>query len=80
MNSRRSLMLLMTCYTQFFAVCQSYLGGLLCTSDGSLPSERENEIYLKLRSAGIDPWELFIVDKSEDSPGAIDSRCWYPTT
>ena len=57
------------------AVGQSYLGGLLCTSDGSLPSlsERENKIYPKLRSAGIDPWELFIVDNSEDSPGAIDA-------
>mmetsp|Transcript_19627 Transcript_19627/g.48848 ORF Transcript_19627/g.48848 Transcript_19627/m.48848 type:complete len:585 (-) Transcript_19627:89-1843(-) len=57
------------------AVGQRYLGGLLCTADGSLPSEsvREEKIYPKLRSAGIDPWELFIVDNSEDSPGALDA-------
>jgi len=55
------------------AVGQIYLGGLLCTSDGSLPSEseRKEKIYPKLRSAGIDPWELFIVDNSEDSVGMI---------
>ena len=57
------------------AVGQRYLGGLLCTADGSLPSEsvREEKIYPKLRSAGIDPWELFIVDNSDDTPGAIDA-------
>jgi len=57
------------------AVGQRYLGGLLCTADGSLPSEsvRKEKIYPKLRSAGIDPWELFIVDNSEDSAGALDA-------
>jgi hypothetical protein len=57
------------------AVGQRYLGGLLCTADGSLPSEavRREKIYPKLRSAGIDPWELFIVDNREDSAGAIDA-------
>lgn len=57
------------------AVGQRYLGGLLCTCDGSLPSqaEREEKIYPKLRSAGIDPWELFIVDNSVNSPGALDA-------
>eukprot|EP00980_Cylindrotheca_fusiformis_P021076 scaffold8079_cov121-Cylindrotheca_fusiformis.AAC.4 len=54
------------------AVGQRYLGGLLCTSDGSLPKELE-EIYGKFRSAGIDPWELFIVDNSPDSPGALEA-------
>ena len=55
------------------AVGQRYLGGLLCTADGTLPSEtlREEKIYPKLRSAGIDPWELFIVDNSKDSSGAL---------
>ena len=55
------------------AVGQRYLGGLLCTADGTLPSEseREEKIYPKLRSAGIDPWELFIVDNSKDSAGAL---------
>merc|ERR1712127_194567 len=57
------------------AVGQRYLGALLCTADGSLPSESEmvEKIYPKLRSAGIDPWELFIVDNSEDSVGALDA-------
>ena len=57
------------------SVGQRYLGGLLCTADGSIPSEseREKKIYPKLRSAGIDPWELFIVDNSEDSVGALDA-------
>jgi hypothetical protein len=54
------------------AVGQRYLGGLLCTSDGSLPEERD-DIYAKLRSAGIDPWELFVVDNSMDSPKALDA-------
>lgn len=57
------------------AVGQSYIGGLLCTADGSVPSasELEQKIYPKLRSAGIDPWELFIVDNSNDSAGALDA-------
>lgn len=57
------------------AVGQRYVGGLLCTSDGSLPSEseRNEKIYPMLRSAGIDPWELFIVDNSDESPGALDA-------
>lgn len=56
------------------AVGQRYLGGLLCTAAGSLPSESDREpIYEKLRSVGIDPWELFVVDNREDSPGAIDA-------
>lgn len=48
------------------AVGQRYLGGLLCTADGSLPNDREY-IYDKLRSAGIEPWELFVVDNSIES-------------
>mmetsp|Transcript_24665 Transcript_24665/g.68095 ORF Transcript_24665/g.68095 Transcript_24665/m.68095 type:complete len:588 (+) Transcript_24665:165-1928(+) len=57
------------------AVGQRYLGGLLCTAEGSLPSEteRKEKIYPKLRAAGIDPWELFIVDNREDSAGMIDA-------
>jgi len=39
-----------------------------------LPSESEREpIYEKLRSAGIDPWELFEVDNRDDTPGAISA-------
>ena len=56
------------------AVGQRYLGVLLCTSDGALPPESERQpIYDKLRSAGIDPWELFVVDNSLDSPRALDA-------
>jgi hypothetical protein len=56
------------------AVGQRYLGGLLCTSDGSLPPMSKREpIYNKLRSAGIDPWELFVVDNSINSPRALDA-------
>lgn len=56
-------------------VGQRYLGGLLCTADGSLPSEseRKEKIYPMLRSAGIEPWELFVVDNSADSAGALDA-------
>ena len=56
------------------AVGQRYIGGLLCTADGALPAESaRGPIYEKLRSAGIDPWELFVVDNRSDSPGAISA-------
>jgi hypothetical protein len=46
----------------------------LCTVDGALPAESaRGPIYEKLRSAGIDPWELFVVDNRCDSPGAISA-------
>jgi len=39
-----------------------------------LPDESvRGPIYEKLRSAGIDPWELFVVDNRDDSPGAISA-------
>lgn len=51
---------------------QHYLGGLLCTADGTLPppASRE-EIWKAFQSAGIQPWELFVVDNDETSDGAI---------
>jgi len=56
------------------AVGQRYLGGLLCTADGTLPAEEHREpIYEKLRSAGIEPWELFECDNRMDSEGAMDA-------
>ena len=56
------------------AVGQQYIGGLLCTADGTLPSESERgAIYDKLRSCGIQPWELFVVDNDENSAGYIDA-------
>lgn len=51
-----------------------YLGGLVCTKDGKLPPESQREeIWAKLRSAGIQPWELFVCDNRDDTPGAIDA-------
>ena len=51
------------------AVGQKYLGGLLCTSDGEIPSSEKdlNQIWSLFRSAGIEPWELFVVDNKLSS-------------
>ena len=36
---------------------QRYIGGLLCTPDGQLPSsDKLDEIWKVLRSAEIEPW------------------------
>jgi hypothetical protein len=54
------------------SVGQRYLGGLVCTKDGELPPESaRDEIWSKLQSAGIEPWELFVCDNRSDTPGAI---------
>ena len=54
------------------AVGQRYLGGLLCTADGSLPDESELPVIWDcLRSAGIQPWELYTVKYDPTAPGAI---------
>jgi len=54
------------------AVGQKYLGGLLCTPDGSLPPESEREVIWKaFRRCGIEPWELYTVDNDEESAGAL---------
>ena len=56
------------------AVGQRYIGGLLCTPDGTLPPESELEkIWDVLRSAEIEPWELFVVDNNDSSPGALEA-------
>mmetsp|Transcript_25806 Transcript_25806/g.51743 ORF Transcript_25806/g.51743 Transcript_25806/m.51743 type:complete len:581 (+) Transcript_25806:95-1837(+) len=56
------------------AVGQRYIGGLLCTPDGTLPPESEMEkIWDVLRSAEIEPWELFVVDNDDTSPGALEA-------
>ena len=56
------------------AVGQRYLGGLLCTKDGMLPTEKElDHIWGVLRSAEIEPWELFVVDNNDESAGALDA-------
>lgn len=56
------------------AVGQRYIGGLVCTPDGTLPPESELEkIWEVLRSAEIEPWELFVVDNNDSSPGALEA-------
>eukprot|EP00574_Skeletonema_japonicum_P000066 CAMPEP_0201739508 /NCGR_PEP_ID=MMETSP0593-20130828/45818_1 /ASSEMBLY_ACC=CAM_ASM_000672 /TAXON_ID=267983 /ORGANISM="Skeletonema japonicum, Strain CCMP2506" /LENGTH=577 /DNA_ID=CAMNT_0048233781 /DNA_START=449 /DNA_END=2185 /DNA_ORIENTATION=- len=56
------------------AVGQRYIGGLLCTPDGTLPPESElGKIWDVLRSAEIEPWELFVVDNDESTPGALEA-------
>ena len=53
---------------------QRYLGGLLCTADGSLPPEESREeIWKVMRNCGMEPWELFVVDNNLQSPGAIEA-------
>ena len=54
------------------AVGQRYIGGLLCTPDGGLPPPGElDEVWRLFRSAEIEPWELFVVDNDETSPGGL---------
>lgn len=54
------------------AVGLRYLGGLLCTPNGSMPSDNQlSEIWECLASAGIQPWELYLVDNRMDSFGAL---------
>lgn len=56
------------------AVGQRYIGGLICTPDGALPPQSELEkIWGVLRSAEIEPWELFVVDNNDSSPGALEA-------
>lgn len=51
-----------------------YLGGLLCTPDGSVPDQTVlPQIWDCFRTAGIEPWELYMVDNRRDTPGAIDA-------
>jgi hypothetical protein len=57
------------------SVGQHYIGGLLCTADGSLPSDSSirEEVWEVFRSAGIEPWELFVVNNNPNDPGLIDA-------
>ena len=57
------------------AVGQRYLGGLLCTPDGSVPGDPDQlqRIWKAFRSAGIEPWELYVVDNRMDTPGALQA-------
>jgi VDE lipocalin domain len=52
-----------------------YLGGLLCTPDGKMPTN-PNELKIiwdHFRTAGIQPWELYSVDNRVDTPEAIEA-------
>jgi hypothetical protein len=52
------------------AVGQRYLGGLLCTADGSMPPpEQVQEAWKALKKTGIEPWELFIVNNDPHARG-----------
>jgi hypothetical protein len=55
------------------AVGQRYLGGLLCTPDGSLPTPESSmpEIWKAFQSVGIEPWELYVVTNDPKSEGAL---------
>lgn len=54
------------------AVGQRYLGGLLCTPDGKMPSaDKLPIVWSALGRAGIKPWELYVVDNDDDSPEAL---------
>jgi hypothetical protein len=54
------------------AVGLRYLGGLVCTADGSIPKQSEiPRIWECLNCAGIQPWELYAVDNDPSTPGAI---------
>jgi VDE lipocalin domain len=55
-------------------VGQRYLGGLLCTPDGLLPpTEQLPKVWDAFKSAGIQPWELYIVDNDINSSGALEA-------
>ena len=53
------------------AVGLQYLGGLICTPDGSMPTNPQQleRIYSCLHGAGIEPWELSIVNNDRQSVG-----------
>jgi hypothetical protein len=56
------------------SVGQRYLGGLLCTPDGSLPDESQlPQIWELFQSAGIQPWELYKCDNRQDTPSYIEA-------
>lgn len=51
---------------------QQYLGGLVCTPDGTLPPESaRTEIWEALEGAGISPWDLYVVNNDPTTAGAI---------
>lgn len=61
--------------SQFALLVQRYLGGLLCTVEGNLPNtddpSKNEEVWKLFRTAGIEAWELFIVNNDPKSAGSI---------
>jgi VDE lipocalin domain len=56
------------------AVGQRFMGVLLCTADGSLPNERQlSKVWKAVASAGVQPWELVVVDNDKRSVGYIEA-------
>jgi len=57
------------------AVGLKYLGGLLCTPDGSLPADSAilDQIWNIFRLCGIEPWELFLVNNDQSSPDYLEA-------
>ena len=46
----------------------------MCTADGMLPDEgRMPEVWEAVRAAGIEPWELFVVNNDKEAPGYIEA-------
>lgn len=59
------------------AVGQWYLGGLLCTPDGSLSEQRKlPELWDAIRAAGIEQWGHFNANKDKKSPGYVLEAGW----
>lgn len=53
---------------------QRYLGGLLCTPNGSLPPKSElDKVWSAFDVAGIAPWDLYVVNNDPDAPGAVEA-------
>ena len=54
-----------------------YVGGLVCTPDGTFQDiqtpQQWNAIWECLRNAGIQPWELSVVDNRNDTPNVVDA-------
>ena len=56
------------------AVGQRYIGGLLCTPDGAVPPEsQQEEIWKVFKNAGIQPWDLYKVDNEPNSPKLLEA-------
>jgi VDE lipocalin domain len=56
------------------AVGQRFMSVLLCTAGGSLPNERQlAKVWKAVASAGVQPWELVVVDNDTKSAGYVEA-------